>query len=85
VSQYGTLVPDANDPSTTLDDTAPPFDVRLSPTTVEAYLQGTTVDQGLSGYDECFGHGRINALRAVQHDTSKLYDPAAPFCPEYSE
>lgn len=85
VSQFGTLVADTNDPTTPLDDTAPPFDVKLSPTTVEAYLQGTTIDQGLSGYDECFGHGRINALRAVNHDTSKVYDPTAPFCPEYAE
>jgi subtilisin family serine protease len=85
VSEYGDLVPDTNDPSTPLDDTAPPFDVKLSPTTVEAYLQGTVIDQGLKGYDECFGHGRINALRAVNHDTSNVYDPAAPFCPEYAQ
>jgi subtilisin family serine protease len=84
VSEYGDLVPDSNDPSTPLDDTAPPFDVKLSPTTVEAYLQGSVIDQGLKGYDECFGHGRINALRAVNHDTSNVYDPAAPFCPEYA-
>jgi hypothetical protein len=85
VSEYGDLVTDSNDPSTPLDDTAPPFDVRMSPTTVEAYLQGTVIDQGLNGYDECFGHGRINALRAVNHDTSNVYDPTAPFCPEYAE
>jgi hypothetical protein len=85
VSEYGDLVADPNDPSTPLDDTAPPFDVQLSPTTVEAYLQGTVIDQGLKGYDECFGHGRINALRAVRHDTSNVYDPTAPFCPEYAQ
>ena len=60
-------------------------DWKLAPTKVEAYLQGTTVDQGLSGYDECFGHGRINALKAVQHDTKRVYDPLAPFCAEYSQ
>ena len=60
-------------------------DWKLAPTKVEAYLQGTTVDQGLSGYDECFGHGRINALKAVQHDTKRVYDPVAPFCAEYSQ
>lgn len=60
-------------------------DVKLSPTKVEAYLQGTTVDIGESGYDECFGNGRIDALRAVQHDTSNVYDASAPFCPEYGE
>ena len=71
VSQYGTLGSDG--------------DVKISPTQVEQYLQSTAVDQGLPGYDECFGNGRIDALRAVTHDTSKLYDGSAPFCPEYSE
>jgi subtilisin family serine protease len=60
-------------------------DVKMSPTQVEAYLQGSTVDIGLSGYDECFGHGRIDALRAVQKQTSAIYDPLAPPCPEYEE
>jgi subtilisin family serine protease len=85
VSEFGRLAPDSDDPSTPLDDTAPPFDVEMSPTQVENYLQSTTIDQGLSGYDECFGNGRINALRAVLHDTSRVYDPTAPFCPEYAE
>lgn len=71
VSQFGTLGGDG--------------DVELSPTTVEAYLQGSTFDIGEAGYDMCFGHGRINALRAVRHDTSSAYDPSAPFCPEYTE
>jgi subtilisin family serine protease len=71
VSQFGTLGADG--------------DVKMSPTKVEQYLQGTAVDQGLPGYDECFGNGRIDALRAVTHDTSTLYDASAPFCPEYEE
>jgi subtilisin family serine protease len=71
VSQYGTLGTDG--------------DVKLSPTTVESYLQSTAIDQGLKGYDECFGNGRINALRAVSGNTSKAYDATAPFCPEYTE
>jgi len=71
VSQFGTLGPDG--------------DVKMSPTRVEAHMQGTTVDIGLPGYDECFGHGRIDALRAVLHDTSKVYDASAPHCPEYQE
>lgn len=71
VSQYGTLGADG--------------DVKMSPTTVEAILQQTTVDIGLAGYDECFGHGRIDALRAVTKDTSNAYDATAPFCPEYEE
>jgi subtilisin family serine protease len=71
ISQFGTLGADG--------------DVNMSPTKVESYLQSTVVDQGLKGYDECFGNGRINALRAVRHDTSNVYDGSAPFCPEYNE
>jgi len=63
----------------------PSGDVQLSPTTVQDYLQATVVDIGLPGYDECFGHGRIDALRAVTHDTSAAYDASAPHCPEYQE
>ena len=71
VSQYGQLGPDG--------------DVKMPPQKVENYLQSTTVDIGLPGYDECFGNGRIDALRAVTHDTSVLRDPSAPPCPEYAE
>ena len=71
VSQYGELGPDG--------------DVKMPPQHVEALLQSTTVDIGLPGYDECFGNGRIDALRAVTADTDRLYDPSAPPCPEYSE
>jgi lantibiotic leader peptide-processing serine protease len=71
VSQYGRLGADN--------------DMKLPPQTVESYLQGTTVDIGLPGYDECFGNGRIDAMRAVTHDTSPAYDAAAPACPEYTE
>lgn len=42
-------------------------------------------DQGLPGYDECFGNGRIDALRAVARDTSQAYDASAPYCSEHSE
>jgi subtilisin family serine protease len=71
VSQFGTLGSDG--------------DVKMLPTRVESYLQSTTIDIGQSGYDECFGNGRIDALRAVRHDTSRVYDSTAPFCPEYTE
>jgi len=71
VSQFGTLGVDG--------------DIKMSPTKVEQYLQATAIDQGLPGYDECFGNGRIDALRAVTHDTSRLYDATAPYCPEYQE
>ena len=60
-------------------------DVKLSPQTVENILQGTAVDIGLPGYDECFGNGRIDALRAVTRDTSAARDASAPDCPEYQE
>jgi subtilisin family serine protease len=69
VSQYGTL---RNG------------DVEMRPQQVEAYLQGTTIDIGLKGYDECFGHGRIDAFKAVQHDTQNEYQ-VTEFCPEYEE
>jgi subtilisin family serine protease len=71
VSQFGTLGADG--------------DVKMPPTKVEAYLQGSVVDIGLPGYDECFGNGRIDALRAVTKNTTMAYDAAAPFCPEYEE
>jgi subtilisin family serine protease len=74
VSQFGRVGTDAGE-----------TDVVMRPQDVESKLQATTIDQGLPGYDECFGNGRINALRAVQHDTSRLYDATAPFCPEYEE
>jgi subtilisin family serine protease len=70
ISQYGTLGRDG--------------DVKMPPQQVEAYLQGSAVDLGLTGYDECFGHGRIDALRAVTHDTSTLRQTNPP-CPEYAE
>jgi subtilisin family serine protease len=60
-------------------------DVALPPDNVQSRLQATVIDQGLPGYDECFGHGRINALRAVTGNTSSVYDASAPFCPEYNE
>ena len=60
-------------------------DVRLAPARVQDLLQATAVDIGLAGYDECFGHGRIDALRAVAGDSSPMADPSAPHCPEYTD
>ena len=60
-------------------------DVSLSPDSVQSRLQASSIDQGLAGNDECFGHGRINALRAVTGNTSRVYDATAPFCEEYGE
>jgi hypothetical protein len=70
ISQYGTVGADG--------------DVKMPPQKVEAYLQGTTVDIGLPGYDECFGHGRIDALKAVTHDTTTV-KMDTPLCPEYAD
>jgi subtilisin family serine protease len=70
VSQYGKVGQDG--------------DVEMRPQQVEAHLQGTTIDIGKRGYDECFGNGRVDALRAVTHETRNVYE-ASPFCPEYDE
>ena len=71
VSQFGRLGADG--------------DVKMSPQDVESRLQRTAVDIGAPGYDECFGNGRIDALRAVTGDTTAVRDEAAPDCPEYQE
>ena len=69
VSQYGRVGTDAGE-----------TDVVMRPQEVENYLQSTTVDlysidpttgkESLKGYDGCFGNGRIDAVKAVNHDTS---------------
>jgi subtilisin family serine protease len=87
VSAYGEDTVDMNDPDTPLDDTAPPVDVRMPPQKVEAYLQSTTIDltnsgaglNTLNGYDECFGNGRIDARRAVLHETTTIRE-VVPVC-----
>lgn len=55
--------------------------MKISPERVARILQSTAVDIGASGYDECFGHGRIDALRAVMYDTSALA-ASNPVCAE---
>ena len=60
-------------------------DVEISQSTVETILKRSAVDLGLPGYDTCFGHGRIDALRAVERDFSARSDASAPHCPEYAE
>lgn len=47
--------------------------MKLSPQKVESLLQATAVDIGLPGYDECFGNGWVDALRAVTGDTSNWW------------
>jgi subtilisin family serine protease len=69
VSQFGRLGNDAGRP-----------DVVMRPQDVESYLQGTAIDLyatdgTLKGYDGCFGNGRIDAVKAVLHDTSIVRQP----------
>jgi len=71
VSQFGSLGADG--------------DWVMSVTKVESLLQASAVDIGLKGYDECYGNGRIDALRAVKGQTGRAYDATAPGCPEYAE
>jgi subtilisin family serine protease len=71
VSQFGRVANDAGEP-----------DVVMRPQDVENKLQSTTIDlytgppysakEALKGYDGCFGNGRIDAVKAVTHDTSVL-------------
>ena len=56
---------------------------------VEDYIQSTTIyptnalgptaTKTLRGYDECFGNGRTDALRALRHDTSVVRE-VVPIC-----
>ena len=56
-------------------ETPPLPDWEMRPQEVENYMQSTTIDIGLPGYDECYGNGRIDALKAVTHDTTRVYEP----------
>jgi hypothetical protein len=60
-------------------------DIKSSPSTVQSRLKKTMVDIGRRGDDKCFGHGRIDARRAVTGNTDRLTDRSAPNCPEYNE
>jgi hypothetical protein len=55
------------------------------PDKIAGQLKKTAIDIGLKGDDECFGAGRIDALRAVNGTTTRVYDSSAPLCAEYSE
>jgi subtilisin family serine protease len=59
-------------------------DVELSPDRVTRIMFDTSIDIGRRGYDECFGHGRIDALRAVTGTTRNVF-LQTPLCPEYNE
>jgi len=71
VSQFGSMGADG--------------DWKMEVTRVESILQGSAVDIGLPGYDECYGNGRIDALRAVRKLTEHAFDASIPGCPEYTE
>jgi hypothetical protein len=60
-------------------------DWRSDPSKVALHLERSAIDIGLKGDDECFGMGRIDALRAVNADFTRLYYSLSPLCPEYSE
>jgi subtilisin family serine protease len=66
VSQFGRIGTDAGE-----------TDVVMRPQQVEDYLQGTAIDlvhpfdNSLNGYDACFGHGRVDAVKTVLHSTSR--------------
>jgi hypothetical protein len=47
--------------------------LRWAPDKVTNKLYATSIDIGAKGIDKCFGHGRIDALRAVRNDTSARY------------
>ena len=65
-SQYGSLGADG--------------DWKLDPTKVESILQQSAIDIGLSGYDACYGNGRIDAYRAVTGATSRATDSSVGAC-----
>jgi subtilisin family serine protease len=65
-SQYGKLGKDG--------------DVKISPDKVKDLLFDTSIDQGAPGRDECFGHGRVDALRAVTGTTTRSYDTSLTSC-----
>ena len=54
---------------------------RMDPDKVATRLTRTAIDIGAKGYDKCFGNGRIDALRAVQNDTTYKF-AQNPACPE---
>ena len=43
--------------------------------------EATAVDIGTRGYDECYGCGRLDALRAVKNATKDVYQSSG--CSEY--
>ncbi len=59
-------------------------DIRMGKNKIFDYMKKTTIDIGKKGYDTCFGHGRVDALRAVK-DKRSAVRKEVPFCEEYNE
>ncbi len=57
-------------------------DMKMAPRSVVRQLEATTVDIGRPGYDKCFGHGRVDAMRAVRDLTRDVRERPRG-CPEY--
>jgi subtilisin family serine protease len=54
---------------------------RMDADKVAMRLTRTAIDIGAKGYDKCFGNGRVDALRAVQNDSTYKF-VQTPACPE---
>jgi subtilisin family serine protease len=57
--------------------------LRWAPDKVWSKMRATVIDVGIKGYDKCYGHGRIDALRVVNNDTSYRRDLTQVGCSEY--
>ena len=57
--------------------------LKWAPDKVWTKLRATVIDVGKKGYDKCYGYGRIDALRAVNNDTSYKRDKTQLGCTEY--
>lgn len=49
-------------------------DVSMPIGSVDRMLKRTAVDIGRDGYDECYGHGRIDAVRAIRNSQADRND-----------
>ncbi|MBA2570719.1 MAG: S8 family serine peptidase [Chloroflexi bacterium] len=56
-------------------------DMKMPVGSVDRRLKNTSIDIGISGYDKCYGKGRVDALRAVTHTTTAVHE--ANGCSDY--
>jgi hypothetical protein len=56
-------------------------DVKMPVDSVGEIIKQTVVDIGRRGYDKCYGHGRVDAVRAVKNTTTTVYQPSG--CSDY--